>query len=66
VIHAGTAVSGGELVTAGGRVLAVIGTGSDLSQARIRAYSGVHHVSFPGAQFRGDIARSAEQETMAP
>jgi phosphoribosylamine---glycine ligase len=66
VIQAGTAMSGDDLVTAGGRVLAVVGTGADLTEARGRAYSGVHQVSFPGAQFRGDIARSAEQETMAP
>ncbi len=39
VIHAGTAIIGGELVTAGGRVLSVTATGSDLSRgtrARVR------------------------------
>ena len=56
VIHAGTAIVGGELVTAGGRVLAVVGTGSDLAAAREAAYAGVAAVEFEGAQHRTDIA----------
>jgi len=61
VIHAGTALSGGELVTAGGRVLAVIGTGADLGAARESAYAGVAAVEFEGAQHRTDIALSATE-----
>jgi phosphoribosylamine---glycine ligase len=64
VIHAGTALDDGDLVTAGGRVLAVVATGGDLREARGRVYGAVHRVDFPGAQFRGDIARTAEQETI--
>lgn len=56
VIHAGTALAGGDLVTAGGRVLAVIATGQDLADARAAAYDGVAHVDFPGSQHRTDIA----------
>lgn len=56
VVHAGTSVSGGDLVTAGGRVLAVVGAGPDLRTARDAAYDGVARVSFPGAQHRTDIA----------
>jgi phosphoribosylamine--glycine ligase len=56
VIHAGTALTGGDLVTAGGRVLAVIATGSDVAAARAAAYAGVGAISFPGAQHRTDIA----------
>ncbi|MBS45510.1 MAG: phosphoribosylamine--glycine ligase [Nocardioides sp.] len=56
VIHAGTAVAAGELVTAGGRVLAVIGTGDDVATAREAAYAGVDVVDFAGAQHRTDIA----------
>ncbi len=57
VIHAGTAlVDAGELVTAGGRVLAVIATGTDLGAARASAYDGVAAISFEGAQSRSDIA----------
>jgi phosphoribosylamine--glycine ligase len=56
VIHAGTAISDGDLVTAGGRVLAVVGTGADVAAARAAAYAGVAKISFEGAQHRTDIA----------
>jgi len=56
VIHAGTASDGGNLVTSGGRVLAVVGAGASLDAARDAAYSGVAAVSFAGAQHRTDIA----------
>jgi len=56
VIHAGTARLDGELVTAGGRVLAVTAVGADVSHARAVAYAGVSRISFAGAQWRTDIA----------
>jgi phosphoribosylamine--glycine ligase len=56
VLHAGTAIVDGHLVTAGGRVLAVTATGSDVADARAQAYEGVAMISFPGAQWRRDIA----------
>jgi phosphoribosylamine--glycine ligase len=56
VIHAGTALAGGNLVTAGGRVLAVTAVGADVADARANAYEGVAMISFPGAQWRRDIA----------
>jgi len=56
VIQAGTALRDGELVTAGGRVLAVVGTGADVAAARAAAYDGVGLISFAGAQHRTDIA----------
>jgi phosphoribosylamine--glycine ligase len=56
VDHAGTALRDGELVTAGGRVLAVVGTGPDVEAARAAAYAGVAQISFEGAQHRTDIA----------
>jgi len=60
VIHAGTAVNdAGELVTAGGRVLAVVATGADLEEARAAAYAGVELIDFAGAQHRTDIALKA-------
>ena len=61
VIHAGTAVSGEDVVTAGGRVLAVVGRGTDLAQARQRAYAGVERIRFDGAQWRTDIGLKAER-----
>jgi phosphoribosylamine--glycine ligase len=56
VIHAGTARSDAGLVTAGGRVLAVRAIGSDIADARAKAYEGIASISFPGAQWRRDIA----------
>ena len=55
VDHAGTRQAGGRLVTAGGRVLALGALGSDLAEARQRAYRAVARVSFEGLQFRSDI-----------
>jgi phosphoribosylamine--glycine ligase len=64
VFHAGTARDAhGRLVTAGGRVLAVTGTGATLTQARDRAYGAVDAIGFDGAHARRDIAaRAAEEE----
>ena len=56
VVHAGTALDGDRLVTAGGRVLAVRAVGDDVADARAKAYEGVAMISFPGAQWRRDIA----------
>ena len=56
VIHSGTALADGHLVTAGGRVLAVTAVGADVADARAKAYEGVGMISFPGAQWRRDIA----------
>ena len=56
VVHAGTARRDGDLVTAGGRVLAVTAVGADVSDARDRAYAGLARITFAGAQWRTDIA----------
>ncbi|HEX3930937.1 MAG TPA: phosphoribosylamine--glycine ligase [Nocardioides sp.] len=56
VIHAGTALADGQVVTAGGRVLAVTAAGRDVADARARAYEGLSAISFAGAQWRTDIA----------
>jgi len=67
VFHAGTARDeNGRLVTAGGRVLAVTGTGSSIAEARDRAYRAVSTISFEGMHFRRDIAAhaAAEQEAV--
>ncbi|HYH35278.1 MAG TPA: phosphoribosylamine--glycine ligase [Nocardioides sp.] len=56
VVHAGTALRDGALVTAGGRVLSVVGVGDDLATAREAAYAGVAAIDFAGAQHRTDIA----------
>ena len=59
VFHAGTALREGRLVTAGGRVLTVVGSGNDFTQAISRAYEGVGKISFDGMQYRRDIGRKA-------
>ena len=56
VFQAGTHATPGGLVTAGGRVLNVVGTGPDLASARKNAYNRVATISWPGAQYRTDIA----------
>lgn len=66
VIHAGTALVDGDLVTAGGRVLAVTAAGSDLAAARSSAYAGVAAISFDGAQYRTDIAAKAASGEVHP
>ncbi len=55
VYHAGTAMRDGRLVTAGGRVLTVVGRGVDYVEAAVRAYVGVLQISFDGMQYRRDI-----------
>lgn len=66
VLHAGTAGDAeGRTVTNGGRVLAVVGRGTDLEQARERAYAGVERIRFAGAQWRTDIAEKAERGEIA-
>ncbi|WP_344149475.1 phosphoribosylamine--glycine ligase [Kribbella yunnanensis] len=59
VFHAGTALDGEELVTSGGRVLAVSATGKDLDEARQRAYAAVGQIRIKGSQHRTDIALKA-------
>jgi phosphoribosylamine--glycine ligase len=59
VFHAGTALRDGSLVSAGGRVLSVTGTGRSLTEARERAYEALARIDFPGAYFRRDIAARA-------
>ena len=56
VLHAGTVISDGALVTSGGRVLDVVGTGQDLAQARAAAYTAAARVRLRGGWYRTDIA----------
>jgi phosphoribosylamine--glycine ligase len=61
VLHAGTAVKDGSVVSAGGRVLSVVATGADLAQARGRAYRAVDRIRLKGSTHRTDIALAAER-----
>ena len=49
-------------MTAGGRVLDVVGFGPTIAAARLRAYDGVRRISFPGMHYRNDIAAAAAKE----
>ena len=59
VFHAGTQVEGGNLVTAGGRVLGVTALGDDLAAARKRAYEAVELITWEGILYRKDIGYRA-------
>jgi phosphoribosylamine--glycine ligase len=59
VFHAGTSRRNGDIVTAGGRVLTVVGRGRTFEDAIARAYEGVSKITFPGMQYRRDIGRKA-------
>ena len=55
--HAGTKLSGGELLTSGGRVLGVTAVAEDMPSAIARAYEGVREVAFEAAHYRTDIGK---------
>ncbi len=55
LFHGGTRDEHGHLVTAGGRVLTVVGLGADLAAARARAYAGAEGIAFAGKHYRRDI-----------
>jgi len=59
VFQAGTVLKDGQLVSAGGRVLAVTATGSDVPAAQRAAYAAVEKVDFPTGFFRRDIGAKA-------
>ncbi|MFE5597129.1 phosphoribosylamine--glycine ligase [Streptomyces sp. NPDC056549] len=61
VLHAGTRRDGDAVVSAGGRVLSVTATGTDLAQARERAYAAVGRIRLDGSQHRTDIAMKAAE-----
>jgi phosphoribosylamine--glycine ligase len=65
VLHAGTAANGGEVVTAGGRVLNVTALGATPGEARDRAYEAAERIEFEGLQMRGDIAARAAERVEA-
>lgn len=57
VFHAGTQLQNNQLLTNGGRVLTVTGLGKDVEAATERAYAGIQHIHFEGAQYRKDIGK---------
>jgi phosphoribosylamine--glycine ligase len=62
VLHAGTARrDDGAIVSSGGRVLSVVGTGADLAAARTQAYDILSSIRLPGSHFRSDIGLLAAE-----
>lgn len=60
VFHAGTAQdNNGNVLTNGGRVLCVVGLGSDVAAAKAKVYQALEHIHFEGMQYRSDIADKA-------
>ena len=66
MIHAGTALDAdGVLVSAGGRVLTVVGAGADLTAARELALAGARAIELEGSHHRGDIALAAAEGSVS-
>jgi phosphoribosylamine---glycine ligase len=63
IFHAGTAMSGDQLIASGGRVLNVTATGDNVTEARAIAYAAIDHIDFASGFFRRDIGwREAARE----
>jgi len=63
IVHAGTALDAhGRVVSAGGRVLAVVGTGAELATARHAAYATIANLDLAGSFYRSDIAQQAADD----
>ncbi|GAB4139590.1 MAG: phosphoribosylamine--glycine ligase [Planctomycetaceae bacterium] len=59
VFHAGTVQQGEQILTNGGRVLGVTALGDSIANAKLRAYSAVKEIRWPGAWCRKDISDKA-------
>ena len=55
IVHAGTAIKDGKLVTNGGRVLGVVAKGANIESARRKAYAAVENIKWENMQYRKDI-----------
>jgi phosphoribosylamine--glycine ligase len=64
IFHAGTKRVNGEMMTAGGRVLAVTALGPTLEVARARAYEAVSRIDFGNCHYRSDIALNAVRDNV--
>ncbi|MBH0780646.1 phosphoribosylamine--glycine ligase [Nocardia bovistercoris] len=65
VLHAGTELRDGSLVSAGGRVLSVVGAGADLAAARANAYARIARIKLTGSHFRTDIGLAAVESRIS-
>ena len=62
VLHAGTAVRDGAVVSSGGRVLNVVATGATLAEAREKAYATLRGIRLDGGHYRRDIAATLPEQ----
>jgi phosphoribosylamine--glycine ligase/phosphoribosylaminoimidazole synthetase len=62
-LHAGTRLENGQLLSAGGRVLSVVGIGATRGDALKTAYEAITHIHFDGMQYRRDIGARAARVT---
>lgn len=62
VLHAGTRTEGGHVVSAGGRVLGVVGTGASIAAARSAAYTAIARIDLADSHYRPDIAAKVDSE----
>jgi phosphoribosylamine--glycine ligase len=65
VFHAGTRNANGDIVTSGGRVLAITALGATRAEARQRVYDAVAKIHFDGCHYRRDIALATETDKLA-
>ncbi|MEO1616226.1 MAG: phosphoribosylamine--glycine ligase [Planctomycetota bacterium] len=65
VFHAGTKIDGDQIVNAGGRVLGVTAIGNSISGAKLKAYTAVQKIRWPGAWCRKDISDKALESSNA-
>lgn len=66
VFHAGTRDDNGNIVTSGGRVLCVVGSGESTASAQKSAYNGVKNIDWAGVYYREDIAYRAVARESEP
>ncbi|MDP2989081.1 MAG: phosphoribosylglycinamide synthetase C domain-containing protein, partial [Kiritimatiellota bacterium] len=66
VFHAGTKLEGGQIVTAGGRVLGVTALGRTLCETTEKAYHAVARITFQDAHYRRDIAAKGISRINSP
>jgi phosphoribosylamine--glycine ligase len=62
IFHAATRREGDEIISTGGRVLAVTAVSESIEQARAQAYTAVEEIHFEGCRFRRDIALPLSHE----
>ncbi len=61
VFHAGTQISNNQIITSGGRVMAITSIGATLKEALEKSYSSINNINFDGMNYRKDIGKDLSQ-----